>query len=83
MKYSEIQSEICEKQQLLAQTDYIDNKMLEALVSGSAEKLEEIKQKYAVTLVDREEWRNRISELREMTPEPDDQPIATEDVNEG
>lgn len=69
MKADEIQSEICEKKQLLAQTDYIDNKVNEALVFGTPEELAEMKEKYSGVVANRWTWRRRINELEEMTPD--------------
>lgn len=74
MKYKQIQSELCEKHQLLSQTDYIDNKINEALVFGSAEELNELKEKYSEIIANRKLWRKRINELERTVPEDDNEP---------
>lgn len=74
MKYKQIQSELCEKHQLLSQTDYIDNKISEALVFGSAEELNELKEKYSEIIANRKLWRKRINELERTVPEDDNEP---------
>lgn len=48
---------------LLRETDYIDNKLVEALINGDNELLEELKITYATQLVNRQAWRNEINEL--------------------
>lgn len=76
MKNREIQSEICEKKQLLDQEDHLCNKLLEALVYGPKEVFEERKERYRTIMENREAWRNRLSELETMDPEPDDEENA-------
>ncbi|MBQ8465703.1 MAG: hypothetical protein IJ545_06815 [Alphaproteobacteria bacterium] len=56
----------------MSQTDYIDNKVNEALVFGTKEELDEMKAKYKDVVANRRAWRARINELEQMTPEPDD-----------
>lgn len=46
----------------LTQTDYVDNKILEAMLDGTAD---EIKEKYKDALADRKAWRKRINEIEQ------------------
>lgn len=58
-----IQGEVIEKHRYLEETDYIDNKLIEAYVSGNTKKLEELKEKYAEELTLREEAREFIDKF--------------------
>ena len=78
MKYNEIQGELCEKYQLLIMTDYIDNKINEALVFGTDEELNKLKEKYSKTVANRKAWRLRINELEKMIPDPEDEPLLND-----
>ena len=53
----------------LSNTDYIDNKLTEAIVefieTGDNSKVLELKQKYSEELADREAWREEINRLEE------------------
>lgn len=53
-------------QQLLAETDYIANKVSDAIILVETEALEEYREKYAEQLADRKVWRQKIDELREV-----------------
>jgi len=57
---------IAELKQKLADTDYVDNKLIETFITGNTEKLEELKQTYAQVLVDRQSWRAEINELEKQ-----------------
>ncbi|MBO4726303.1 MAG: hypothetical protein J5598_01725 [Clostridia bacterium] len=66
----EARNKMWEYGQKLADTDYIDNKMVEAIVAEDTEELEVLKVKYATELEQRKEWRiekkrwmNRVAEL--------------------
>lgn len=72
MKRKEIEGELCEKHQLLKQTDHIPLKLQEAQTYATSEQFEAMKERYKTVVQNRQEWRERISELEEMVPEPDD-----------
>ena len=57
---------ISELKQLLADTDYIDNKFIEAIVKNDSELLEALKVKYKDKLEERQSIRNQIDELEEI-----------------
>lgn len=59
------QARIAELKQLLANTDYIDNKFLEAIVKEDTELLNTLKVKYKDKLEERQSIRNQIDELEE------------------
>lgn len=68
----EARNKVWEFGQKLTDTDYIDNKMLEAMVAGDTEELESLKTKYADVLEERKQWRidkkywmNRVKELED------------------
>jgi hypothetical protein len=60
------QARISELKQLLANTDYIDNKFLEAIVKNDMILLDTLKVKYKDKLEERQAIRNQIDELEEM-----------------
>ena len=72
MKRKEIEGELCEKHQLLKQTDHIPLKLQEAQTYATSEQFEAMKERYKTVVQNRQKWRERISELEEMVPEPDD-----------
>lgn len=53
----------------LKKTDYIDNKLTEAvskyIVTGDSSEVLALREKYAVELANREDWRKEISSLKE------------------
>lgn len=57
------QIQVAEKHKYLKETDYIDNKLIEAYILGDSEKLEELKTIYAEQLTLREEARNFIDKF--------------------
>ena len=57
------QIQVAEKDKYLKDTDYIDNKLIEAYILGNTEKLEELKTIYAEQLILREEARNFIDKF--------------------
>ena len=59
----QIQIQVAEKDKYLKETDYIDNKLIEAYILGENEKLEELKIIYAEQLTLREEARNFIDKF--------------------
>ena len=64
---AEINAErIAELKQNLANTDYIDNKFIEAIVKSDSELLEALKVKYKDKLEERQAIRNQIDELEEI-----------------
>lgn len=56
--------QIAELKQKLADTDYIDNKLVDAMVRDDGS-LEVLKQKYSKIIADRQVWRTTIDELEE------------------
>lgn len=78
MYQSEIDSEICALEQLLAQTDYLALKHVDGALTD---------EEYASAKADRQTWRDRINELQAMTaeagPEPETAEQATQEVSEG
>lgn len=60
------EARILELKQLLANTDYIDNKFLEAIVKEDTELLNTLKVKYKDKLEERQSIRNQIDELEEI-----------------
>ena len=54
---------IMEYESKLEATDYIDNKLFEAFISGNTKELESLKHKYADILEDRKLWREEIRKL--------------------
>ena len=59
-------NQINELKSYLSSTDYICNKLTEALALGDIEKLEELKTKYAEKLIEREKTRILIDELEKL-----------------
>ena len=59
-------NQINELKLYLSSTDYICNKLTEALAFGDIEKLEELKTKYAEILIEREKTRILIDELEKL-----------------
>lgn len=59
-KEEQAQFEIAELKQYLAETDYISNKLIEAVDDAE---LQDLKEKYAETLKKRRQARTRINEL--------------------
>lgn len=57
------QIQVAEKHKYLKDTDYIDNKLIEAYILGDNKKLEELKTTYAEQLTLREEARNFIDKF--------------------
>lgn len=57
------QIQVAEKDKYLKDTDYIDNKLIEAYILGDNKKLEELKTIYAEQLTLREEARNFIDKF--------------------
>lgn len=66
MKYHEIMSKICEMTQLLESTDYIDNKINEALIFGTKEELDTLKEKYTDLVTNRKIWRKTKGEMQDL-----------------
>lgn len=54
---------IAELKGKLAQTDYIDNKLIESLILNDTNKTEELKNEYASLLAQRQSWRDEINQL--------------------
>ncbi len=79
MYQSEIDSEVCALEQLLAQTDYLALKHVDGALTD---------EEYASAKADRQSWRDRINELQatvaEADPEPEtaEQEQATEEVGD-
>ena len=74
MKYSEIISKIGEMTQLLESTDYIDNKINEALVFGTKEELDILKEKYTDLVANRKIWRKTKGEMQDLIESGDYKP---------
>lgn len=81
MTSDEIQAEISEKKQLLSQTDYKVIKAVESFFSTATEAstilglikaIKDAVSDFADLLKSRAEWRERINELEETTPEDGD-----------
>lgn len=84
MDYNETQARINALHQLLTRTDYIDNKITEALVLSGMEASQAVAAEYADELANRKAWREELSELEDMPipePEPED-PVKDEAVLE-
>lgn len=74
MHQSEIDSEICALEQLLAQTDYLALKHVDGALTD---------EEYASAKADRQSWRDRINELQAMVAEADPETAqATQEVGE-
>ena len=74
MKYSEIISKIGEMTQLLESTDYIDNKINEAMVFGTKEELDILKEKYTDLVANRKVWRKTKGEMQDLIESGDYEP---------
>ena len=74
MKYSEIISKIGEMTQLLESTDYIDNKINEALIFGTKEELDTLKEKYTDLVSNRKVWRKTKGEMQDLIESGDYEP---------
>ena len=77
MNYKEIQARINALYQLLTRTDYIDNKITEALVLGGMEAAQAVAAEYTEELTNRKAWREELSELEDM-PIPESEPESEE-----
>lgn len=84
MDYNEMQARINALHQLLTRTDYIDNKITEALVLGGMEAAQAVAAEYAEELNKRKAWREELSKLEDMPiPEPEhEEPGENEAVPE-
>jgi hypothetical protein len=70
MYQSEIDSEICALEQLLAQSDYLALKHADGALTD---------EEYAGARAERQQWRDRINELQAMPAEADPEPETAEE----
>lgn len=64
-KKEENQDRIIELKALLKIYDYIDNKLIEALILNDTAKIEELKNEYASLLAQRQAWRDEINRIEQ------------------